>query len=87
MKYIKINLYYIIPLKDIERPNEFLNQLEKAALINDEAAKKTGYEQGLGLAVRKMIIKEGELENKLRPHLLASESQGTLELYLFIFEF
>jgi len=35
-----------------------LNQLEQDALINDEAAKKTGYEQGLGLAVRKMIIKE-----------------------------
>jgi hypothetical protein len=43
-------------VKDLMRSN--LNQLEKAALINDEAAKKTGYEQGLGLAVRKMIIKE-----------------------------
>ena len=32
----------------------------------------------------KMIIKEGELENKLRPHLLASESQGTFELIIRI---
>jgi hypothetical protein len=43
-------------VKDLMRSN--LNQLEQAALINDEAARKTGYEQGLGLAVRKMIIKE-----------------------------
>jgi hypothetical protein len=35
-----------------------LEQIEALGLINDEAARLTGYEQGLGLAVRNMIIKE-----------------------------
>ena len=33
LRYIKINLYYIILLGDIERPNEFLNQLEEVPII------------------------------------------------------
>jgi hypothetical protein len=43
-------------IKDLMLSN--LKQLEQDALINDEAARKTGYEQGLGLAIRRMIIKE-----------------------------
>ncbi|MEI8007263.1 MAG: hypothetical protein WCI48_13735, partial [Bacteroidota bacterium] len=35
-----------------------LNAIEERSLANDEAARKTGYEQGLGLAIRRAIIKE-----------------------------
>ena len=38
--------------------NVKLNELEDAALINDAAAKKTGYEQGLGLGIRQAMIRE-----------------------------
>ena len=33
LRYIKINLYYIILLGNIERPNEFLNQLEEVPIM------------------------------------------------------
>jgi len=35
-----------------------LDEIEALGLLNDEAARKTGYEQGLGLAVRRMIMKD-----------------------------
>jgi hypothetical protein len=37
---------------------ERLNQIEEAINTNDEAARRTGYEQGLGLAARKMMLKQ-----------------------------
>jgi hypothetical protein len=53
-----------------------LNQLEQDALVNDEAARKTGYEQGLGLAVRKMIIKEDySLLNQLNKYKAANKGE------------
>jgi predicted transposase YdaD len=56
LKYIKINLYYIILLEDIERPNEFLNQLEKVPIIRGNI---------MGTLVRKFEengIQKGKLE-------------------------
>lgn len=35
-----------------------LNQIEKAMEVNDKASRLTGYEQGFGLAARKMMSKE-----------------------------
>ena len=35
-----------------------LNAIEERSRANDEAARKTGYEQGLGLAIRRAIMKE-----------------------------
>jgi hypothetical protein len=35
-----------------------LSAIEERGLANDEAARKTGYEQGLGLAIRRAMIKE-----------------------------
>jgi hypothetical protein len=53
-----------------------LNQLEQDALVNDEAARKTGYEQGLGLAVRKMIIREDySLLNQLNKYKAANKGE------------
>jgi len=56
LKYIKINLYYIILLEDIERPNEFLNQLEKVPIIRGKI---------MGTLVHKFeenAIQKGKLE-------------------------
>ena len=40
------------------RGKERLNQVEDQINTNDEAARRTGYEQGLGLAARKMMLKQ-----------------------------
>ena len=53
-----------------------LDQIENAALINDEAARKTGYEQGLGLAIRKLMIqKDYTLLNQLSEYKLANNGE------------
>ena len=44
-----------------------LAQLEDAINYNDEASRRTGYEQGLGLAIRKLMIKQDySLANQLQ---------------------
>jgi hypothetical protein len=61
-------------VKDMMRSK--LDQLEQDALTNDEAARKTGYEQGLGLAVRKMIIKEDySLLNQINKYKAANKGE------------
>lgn len=40
------------------RGKERLKQVEDAINTNDEAARRTGYEQGLGLAARRMMLKQ-----------------------------
>lgn len=59
-QYKKKNAEYLTEKNPIRKDilEAELNQIEALGLINDEAARKTGYEQGLGLAVRNMIIKE-----------------------------
>ncbi len=53
-----------------------LKQIEALGLINDEAARRTGYEQGLGLAVRNMIIKEDySLLNQLAKYKQANNGE------------
>lgn len=57
-------------MSDIEKAREEGNEVKEEVLrselersemdmaVNDEAARKTGYEQGLGLAVRQMLVKQ-----------------------------
>lgn len=53
-----------------------LDQIEKAGLINDEASRKTGYEQGLGLAIRKLMIKQDyTLLNQINQYRLANNGE------------
>ena len=51
-----------------------LKDIEEAINTNDEAARRTGYEQGLGLAARKMMIQEDySLTNILQRARVASK--------------
>lgn len=50
--------------------------IEDAMLVNDEAARKTGYEQGLGLAVRRMMIRQDySLSNILQRARVANDGK------------
>jgi len=53
-----------------------LSQLEQDMTFNDEASRRTGYEQGLGLAIRKLMIKEDySLANQLTRFKIANNGE------------
>ena len=64
LRYIKINLYYIILLGNIERPNEFLNQLEEVPMMRGKIMgtlahkfKDEGKEEGKLEQAKSMALK------------------------------
>ena len=57
----------------VEALHEKLAQVEMEMALNDEAARKTGYEQGLGLAIRRLLIKKDySLANQLNQAKIAN---------------
>lgn len=61
-----------------ERLRDRLTGVEEAINTNDEAARRTGYEQGLGLAARRMMLKSDySLANTLQRARVASKD-GTV---------
>lgn len=77
-EYKKKNAEFLVEENPIRKDilEAELNQIEALGLINDEAARRTGYEQGLGLAVRNMIIKEDySLLNQLAKYKAANNGE------------
>jgi hypothetical protein len=55
-----------------------LEQIEDQINTNDEAARRTGYEQGLGLAARKMMIKQDYSLANILQRARAASADGTV---------
>ncbi len=72
LRYIKVNLYYIILLGNIERPNEFLNQLKDVPIMRGKIMgtlahkfEEDGIQKGLQQGIQKGLeqgIQTGKLE-------------------------
>lgn len=55
-----------------------LEKIENAINTNDEAARRTGYEQGLGLAARKMMLKQDYSLANVLQRARAASADGTV---------